>query len=199
VSLGRNLAPNFLPSILFNPFGDSFQFSPLILQMDVPWFNASGWTNTTAGDTGWSNEIIYTTPVFGGLKANLHYQFGEQAGKTGKNNIGGNVLYFNGPLALTAFYQKVKVNNPLDIPVGNVQPGGNIPLPSGQFAESQSAWFVGGSYDLTLAKLFATYQQTKHSDISFKDKTLQLGASIPVGNGAILASWARTNRSGDAV
>lgn len=198
VSLGRDLAPNFLPSILFNPFGDSFAFSPLILHMDVPWFNASGWTNTTAGDTGWSNEIIYTTPVFAGLKANLHYQFGEQAGQTGRNNIGANVLYFNGPLALTAFYQRVKVNNPLELSPGNVQPATNIPLPTGEFATRQSAWFLGASYEFTLAKLFATYQKTTQ-DIDLKDKTLQLGTSIPLGKGAILASWANTKRDGSAI
>ncbi|MFC5475876.1 porin [Paraherbaspirillum soli] len=198
VSLGRDLAPNFLPSILFNPFGDSFKLSPLILHMDVPWFNASGWTNSVAGDTGWSNEIIYTTPDFAGLKANLHYQFGEQAGNTGRNNIGANVLYFHGPLALTAYYQRVKVNNPLEQSPGNVQPATNIPLPGAQFAARQSAWFVGGSYDLTVAKLFATYDQTTH-DIDLKDKTLQLGTSIPLGSGAILASWANTKRQGAAI
>lgn len=198
ISLGRDLAPNFLPSILFNPFGDSFQLSPLILHMDVPWFNASGWTNTIAGDTGWSNEIIYTTPDIGGLKANFHYQFGEVAGKSGKNNVGANVLYFNGPLALTAFYQKVKVNNPLDLSANNVQPATNIPLLSGMTAARQTAWFVGGSYDFAVAKLFATYNQTAH-DIDFKDKTLQLGTSIPLGQGAILASWANTKRDGLAI
>jgi hypothetical protein len=36
VSLGRDVAPNFLPTILFNPFGDSFAFSPLIAHADVP-------------------------------------------------------------------------------------------------------------------------------------------------------------------
>ena len=198
VSLGRDLAPNFLPSILFNPFGDSFQLSPLILHMDVPWFNASGWTNSVAGDTGWSNEVIYTTPDFNGLKANFHYQFGEVAGNTGKNNIGANVLYFHGPLALTAYYQRVQVNNPLEFSPDNVQPATNIPLPSGMVAARQSNWFVGATYDFTVAKLFATYDQTSH-DIDLKDKTFQLGTSIPFGHGAILASWADTKRNGTAI
>lgn len=198
VTLGRGLAPNFLPSKIFNPFGDSFQLSPLILHMNVPWFNASGWTNTIAGDTGWSNEIIYTTPDMGGLTANLHYQFGEVAGKNSKNNVGGNLLYFNGPLALTAFYQKVKVNNPLEQSAGNVQPATNIPFASGISAARQTAWFVGGSYDFTVAKLFATYNQSSH-DVDLKDRTLQLGTSIPLGQGAILASWANTKRDGNVV
>ncbi|WP_019142541.1 porin [Noviherbaspirillum massiliense] len=204
VSLGRDLAPNFLPTILFNPFGDSFQFSPLILQADVPVaFNSTartGWTNSLAGDTGWSNEILYTTPNFGGLTANVHYQFGEVAGDTGKRNFGANVLYFGGPLALTAFYHNVKVNNPLAAPPGNVQPGPNsftFDLPSGLEAARQTAWMVGGSYDLTAVKLFATYGRTTH-DIDLSDKTLSLGASVPVGGGKVLAAWAQTRRDGAA-
>lgn len=198
VSLGRELAPHFLPTILFNPFGDSYQFAPLILHADVPLFNASGWTNSVAGDTGWSNSIRYQTPNFGGLTANVHYQFGEIAGSTGRNNIGVNALYFAGPLALTAFYHNVEINNPLNVPVGNVQPGGNIPLASGLFAARQSAWMVGGSYDLTAAKLFATYGQTSH-DIDLDDKTLSLGATVPAGPGKVQLAWAQTRRDGVAV
>lgn len=185
VSLGRNLAPNFLPTILFNPFGDSFVFSPLILHSDVPLFNASGWAGSLAGDTGWSNEILYTTPNFGGLTANIHYQFGEVAGDSGKHNVGANLLYFHGPLALTAFYHQVEVNNPLNTPVGNVGFG----------ATRQTAWMLGGSYDLKAAKLFATYGRTSH-DIDVQDKTVSLGASVPVGQGKILAGWAQTRRDG---
>src|SRR5450830_1683293 len=69
VSLGRNLSPNFLPVVIFNPFGDSFNFSPLVLHTWVSSgnFGARTWANSSAGDSGWSNEIIYTTPNFNGL------------------------------------------------------------------------------------------------------------------------------------
>ncbi|MGE5648939.1 porin [Noviherbaspirillum sp. UKPF54] len=187
VSLGRGLAPNFLPMILFNPFGDSFNFSPLVLQHQVPLFNADfskRFAASVAGDTGWSNQIKYTTPSFGGLTANLHYQFGEAAGNNGKNNVGANVLYFNGPLSLTAFYHKVKVNNPLDTP--------DLQTTNG-YGE-QKAWFVGGGYDFGVAKLYATYDKTTH-DIALEDKTASLGLSVPVGAGKILAGYAQTKRS----
>lgn len=191
ITLGRGLAPNFLPSILFNPFGDSFNFSPLILHMDVPLFNGTGWNSSIKADTGWSNEIIYTTPNFGGLTANLHYQFGEQAGSNSKNNIGGNLLYFNGPLSLTAFYENAQLTNP------------------GPVLQNQSkTWFVGGGYDLKVVKLFATYQKTSvDHDVVLTDpsrelKTYSLGASVPMGAGKILAAWAQTkatdNLGGDA-
>jgi predicted porin len=199
ISLGRELAPHFLPSILFNPFGDSYVFSPLLLHADIALFNASRWTNSIAGDTGWSNSIRYTTRDFGGLTANVHYQFGETAGDTGKNNIGVNLMYFAGPLALTAFYHDLEVNNPTDATPGNVQPGGNLPLPSTQFAARQKAWMLGGSYDFKAAKLFATYGQTSH-DIDLDDKTLSLGVTVPSsGPGKFLAAWAQTRRSGAAI
>jgi predicted porin len=201
ISLGRDLAPNFLPTILFNPFGDSFTFSPLILHADVPAFGAK-WTNTLAGDTGWSNELLYTTPSFGGLTANIHYQFGEVPGDTGTHNVGANALYFNGPLALTAFYHRVQVNNPLAAPAGNVQPGANvfggIAFPGNVVAARQTAWMLGGTYDFTAAKVFATYGKTTH-DIDVQDKTLSLGLSVPAGGGKVLAAWAQTKRDGAVV
>jgi predicted porin len=178
VSVGRGLAPNFLPTILFNPFGDSFTFSPLVLHGNVPLFNGTGWTGTTPSDTGWSNEIVYTTPDFSGLSANVHYQFGEVAGSSGPKNVGVNVLYFKGPFAATAFYERAEVTNPVSV----------------RFAtgDVKTAWMLGASYDFTIAKAFATYGQAKSDTLVPEAKTLSLGASVPLGAGKILVSTART-------
>jgi predicted porin len=192
VSVGRELAPQFLPTILFNSFGDSYTFSPLLLQMNVPNFGAN-WSSAATGDTGWSNSIRYTTPSFGGLTTNLHYQLGERAGDSGKNNIGANALYFNGPLALTAFYHKVEINNPIDATPNIVQTG-----PGGLIAAEQKAWMLGGSYDFKVAKLFATYGQTDHN-VDLEDKVASVGASVPLGSGKVLASYAQTKRSGATI
>jgi predicted porin len=189
LTMGRALAPNFLPMILFNPFGDSFTFAPLVLHMHVPLFNGTSWSNSVGGDTGWSNEVIYTTPTFGGATVNLHYQFGNTAGNTGKNNMGGNVLYFNGPLSLSAFYHRLKVNNPIDTPVGVVQSYGGLS------ASEQTAWLVAGGYDFKVVKLFGSFGQTSHN-VNLNDKTYSLGASIPAGPGKFMAAWAETKRSG---
>lgn len=186
VTLGRDLAPNFLPSIMFNPFGNSFTFSPLMLALH----SKVGWSSSIAGDTCWSNQVRYTTPTVAGLTANLHYQFGEQAAdKPGKHNVGANLLYANGPLSLTAFWDRVQLNNPLDSTPGNVK------AVAGRVASEQKAWFVGGAYDLKAVKLFATYNKMSH-DVDFGDKTVSAGASVPVGNGKILAGWAQTRRTG---
>ena len=180
VTIGRGLAPNFLPTVIFNPFGDSFTFSPLVLHANVPLFNGTGWTATTPADTGWSNEIIYSTPNMGGLSANLHYQLGEQAsntGNSGRKNVGLNALYFNGPFAATAFYEKAQLSNPA--------PAVFTPL------DTKTDWMLGGSYDAKVAKLFLTYGQAK-TDLTAKRKTTSVGATIPAGPGNVLLGYANT-------
>ncbi|AVO50217.1 porin [Melaminivora suipulveris] len=180
VRLGRWMAPNFLPSVLANPLGDSFTFSPLILHMNVPLFNGTGWGATTPSDTGWSNQIAYSTPDIGGFKANLQYQFGEQAGNNGKRNIGANFFYFGGPLLVTGFYERDQISNP------------------GQgtyFGTTKTDWMLGAAYDFNVAKPYLTYGQAKADNVPGHAKTLQVGVSAPIGAGKVLASWARTNVS----
>ena len=86
VGLGRDKAPNFLPTILLNPFGDSFTVSPLVLHANMSTVGWPAGNLTTPADTGWSNQITYTTPsgwqcrdrlLFGEkyLKENMEYEF----------------------------------------------------------------------------------------------------------------------------
>ncbi len=181
LTLGRALAPNFLPTILFNPFGDSFTFSPLVLHNNVGLFNGTGWTATTPSDTGWSNEILYTSPSFGGLTANVHYQLGEQLNDSGKKNVGVNLLYFGGPFAATAFYERDQISNP------------NTPAPFAS-ADTKTDWMLGASYDFQVAKAFATWGKSKSSVLVPKTTTVSLGVSVPVGGGRVLLGTARTER-----
>jgi predicted porin len=179
VTAGRGLAPNFLPTILFNPFGDSFTFSPLVLHNNVALFNGTGWTQTVPSDTGWSNELVYTTPSFGGLTANLHYQFGEQANDGGTHNAGLNLLYFHGPFAATAFYERDQVSNPVPARfTGN---------------DTRTDWMVGASWDFKVAKLSGTYGKADSDVLDQGTKTWSLGVSAPVGAGSLLAAYAHSN------
>ena len=158
VLLGRWMAPNFLPSVIGNPLGDSFEFSPLILHKNVPLFNASNWKATTPSDTGWSNQIVYSTPNIGGFKANLQYQFGEQPGDNGKKN-----------------------SNPA--------------VPNTYLGTTKKDWMLAAAYDFKAVKPYLSYGQTKADNSPDKAKTLQLGASAPLGGGSLLASWAKTELS----
>ncbi|HRP20239.1 MAG TPA: porin [Alicycliphilus sp.] len=181
VLLGRWMAPNFLPSVIGNPLGDSFEFSPLILHKNVPLFNASNWKATTPSDTGWSNQIVYSTPNIGGFKANLQYQFGEQPGDNGKKNIGANFFYFGGPLTVTGYYERDQISNPA--------------VPNTYLGTTKKDWMLAAAYDFKAVKPYLSYGQTKADNSPDKAKTLQLGASAPLGGGSLLASWAKTELS----
>ena len=184
VRLGRGMAPNFLPTILTNPFGDSFTISPLVLHANV---GTAAWGSanlTTPSDTGWSNQIVYSTPKFGGLQAYVHYQFGEKGGDSGKKNIGVNAMYFGGPLSLVAFYERAQISNPVSLAV----------MPT------KTDWMLGGTYNFEVAKLYATYGQAKVKDLDRKNSTYSLGLDVPVSSaGTIKAALARTKAEIGAV
>jgi len=186
VTLGRSKAPNFLPTIMFNPMGDSHTFSPLVLHASVPLgaFNARYWLGSVPSDTGWSNQVTYSTPTFGGLKGNLHYQFGEIEGKNSKHNIGFNVFYAAGPLGLTAFWERDQVSNP------------NTPV---AFADTRTDWMLGGTYDAGVAKAFLTYGEVSSDAAGSADKkTTSVGVSAPIGSGKLMAAYATSKISAGA-
>ncbi len=183
VTLGRGKAPNFLPTIMFNPMGDSFTFSPLVLHSDINLFNASGWTRTVPSDTGWSNQITYSTPTFAGLKGNVHYQLGEQGAgvNDGKNNVGFNAFYSAGPFGLTAYWEKVEILNP----------GGTVAINATK-PYAHTDWMIGATYDAGVAKVFATAGKASSDDNTFDKQTTSLGVSAPLGAGKLLAAVAYT-------
>jgi len=174
VMLGRGLAPNFLPTVAFNPLGDSFAFSPLVLHNNV---NLAGrFTRNNPSDTGWSKEILYTTPDIAGLKANIHYQV---SGLSGKKDVGGNLMYFRGPIGFTAYYERDQTFNPTVSAFGD--------------GSTKTVWMLGGSYDAKVVKGFATYGQSKTDLSSLKQKTFSLGASVPTGDaGKVLVGYANS-------
>jgi predicted porin len=167
--LGRNTTPLFVSTLIFNAIGDSFGFSPSIRQLFTPSTGLAFF-----GDTGWNNSILYNSPSLGGVTINLAANLGEgAAGATGKN-IGGNVLYFGGPIAATAAFQQVK--------------NGAFGTPAGW--KSQDTFQLGVSYDLNVAKVFGQYGRVKTKATADTQTTLYgIGASVPIGAGKVLAQY----------
>ncbi|UGQ47453.1 porin [Massilia endophytica] len=199
VMVGRFGAPSFLPALQFNPFGDSFQFSPLILHTYVPSgpVGARTWAATTAGDSGWSNQVSYATPVYKGLQANFFFQPGETGKPDGPKNYGANAFYNNGPLGLTMVYTHVGVSNPLS--GAAILDATAAPVNYGSIT-SQNGYFVGARYDFKVVKAYATYRHNSNDAAggkSMDDHTYTLSVSVPTSAaGAVLASYADTERSG---
>jgi predicted porin len=174
IKLGRQGPPLFVSTLLFNAFGDSFGFSPAIRQ----WYSAPYGT-PLVGDSGWNNAIGYSIPSIGGLSATVLIAAGEGAATSKGKNVGANVLYFAGPVALTAAWQDVKSQGVLGQSIATF-PG---------FA-SQTSYQVGGSFDAGVVKLFAQYGKIKTD--ATKDVTTtnyNVGAKVPMGAGALMAQY----------
>jgi predicted porin len=180
VKLGRQGPALFVSTLLFNALSDSFGYSPAIRQ----WYN-SPYGTPLIGDSGWNNAIGYTTPGFGGLTATVQVQASEGASNAKGKNIGGHVLYFGGPVALTAAWQSVKAQGTLGQAISTF-PG---------FSE-QTAYQVGGSFDAGMVKLFAQYGEIETKATStVKSKIMNVSAKVPLGGGALLAEYGNSKIS----
>lgn len=178
VTAGRNASLYFLSAISFNPFGDSFSFSPMVLMS----FGGGG----VYGDTGWSDSIVYTTPTMGGFTSGVAYAFGEKEGDTGTNKIAANTFYKAGDFGFTAAVQKIS----------GPQPGATgLPLD-----DSQTDAIVGVSYAMGANTFYAQYQMMS-DDLAAGDidrDTFVLSASIAAGKGSIYLGFGLTKTSTDA-
>lgn len=177
--LGRMGPPLFVSTLLFNAWGDSFGYSPAIRQ-----YYSLPHGTPLVGDSGWNNGVGYTTPTFGGLTGTVLVAAGEGGVNSRGPNVGAHLLYFGGPLALTVAWQDVQTQGTLGRPI-SAFPG----------FDKQTAWQVGGSYDLKSVKLSAQYGQIETSALADVDTTnWHFSASVPLGGGAILATYGESER-----
>ncbi len=192
VTAGRLTTPLFVSTILFNPFIDSYEFSPMVWHtyLGLGTFPTYSTDQGVTGDSGWSNAVEYASPNFNGLTATAMYALGNTT-QNGAKKWSGQVLYFHGPFAATAVYQYVNFNNsPSDL--GSLAASGVPGL------KSQSVAQAGVSYDLKYVKFFGQYMYTydQQTISSWHVNTAQGGASIPVGPGTVMASYAYSRDGG---
>jgi predicted porin len=175
VRMGRQENPSFLPTILFNAYGDSSTYSPL---WHATYFGGNNPPSTAIyNDTAWDSAVSYSTPSIAGLTVT---GIGSH-GATGGTNSGANALYFNGALAASAYYQRTEINSQGSFQTNlyaNAKPG--------------DAYGAGVSYDAVVAKVFATYGETKDTSQTMSSKTSQVSTAIPLGKGSVLAEYAST-------
>ena len=177
VKVGRIAAAHFISAISFNPFGDSFAFSPMILMS----YGGGG----LYGDTGWSDSLAYTTPDLNGFSSTLAYAFGEKQGDNSTNKMAANAFYKTGNFGFTAALQKIS--------------GGQTGATGLGPDESQTTSLIGASYAIGNSTIFAQYQLMQ-DDLDTADidrDTLVLSASIPAGPGAIYLGYGFTTTSMD--
>ena len=177
VKIGRQTATMFVSSLIFNPFGDSFGFSPTIRHY---------YTSALVGDSGWSNALSYTTPNMGGLTGTVQMSLGEGAAKSVGKNFAASALYFSGPFAATAAWQKVKSDYDLRFST-TLAPG---------FVD-QTAYQFGASYNFGPVKAFGQFGKVEtDAAADTTAKIYQAGASVPLGAGKFLASYGNLKYTG---
>ncbi len=185
VTAGRHTTQYFVSTVITNPFGDSFGYSPMILHT----FGTSlgtglgindARTSFIRNDSGWSNAVAYTSPNLGGLTAAAMYSTAsgsndqEDPVHTSRGKAySGQLVYRSGPLVATAVYQDINING---------------------IDQKQKAWLLGGAYDLQIVRLFAQLQDIRSTLTAGKDRdsSWQLGATVPFGSHSLRASYART-------
>lgn len=129
-------------TITFNPFSNSFVFSPIVLHSYVGVDGQGVFGN--AGE--WWNSGYYASPSFNGLIGRAMYSFGNEPGHLGQNTWAGQVSYSNGGFATSVVYQQIKYSlNAGDL--GTVLPG----------LTTQSVVNLGVSYDYPLPKRTDVY------------------------------------------
>jgi predicted porin len=97
VAFGRITTSLFVQTLLFNPFGDSYGFSPSVRH----WFTSG----TTTGDSAWSDSVRYGSPRIGGFVFTLHGAAGEG---NGGRNASASAQYASGPFGAAGVWQAVK-------------------------------------------------------------------------------------------
>ena len=160
VTIGRNTTPFFVTTLSFNPFGDSFGYSSSIRH-----YFTSG---TLSGDSGWSDSVLYTSPKFGGATLQLFAAAGE-AGSNGRNH-GVNLRWGAGAFDSALSWQDVKKDGATAV------------------ADTKS-WQAAATYDFGAAKLFGQFGKVDNRTSGNEYDIAGLGASVPVGNGKVLAQW----------
>lgn len=128
------------------------------------------------------NALVYTTPNFSGLKGDLMYVFGEQAGSTSaRRQAQAAFSYANGPINAQFVYHDGN-----GVARSAALGGGTVDVKTA---------FLGGTYDFGIAKAHLAFADTKTEAgvTEVKNRNFLVGASAKVGPGTVLASWIRND------
>ena len=158
--LGRDADAAVAGDRLFNPFGESFGFSPSIRQ----YFGGA-----VLGDTRWNNSIAYTNnPQATTAARHLRRPTPTRTTPSGSNghNLGLSVAYISGPFAATAVGERVR---------NSAQP-----LPAGFDHQSVAASSARPTTSSSSAST-ARPAGSRPGDRDSQTDLYQLGAAVPFG------------------
>ena len=170
LKLGRQFTPLYEAYGAIDPFANGFAA------------NINNFFGTTAWNASYyqrmSSAANYSTPNFGGFRAELAYGFGGVAGSiAAQSQFGASLRYANGPLILTYAYHHA---NAEALQVSTDQPAIDLP--------SFKTNFIGATVDLGSVKLHAAIDQNQQGDV-FKARDYLIGLTVPFGANAVFADY----------
>ncbi len=193
VALGRQYAPGFNATAN----NDALEATDMSIQSDLSVY--AGNAITPNSPARYNNAISYTSNNLAGFTASAIYGFGESS-IGGYNNAsvydnsqyGLGLNYANGPINVDAVWQ-----SRISLALPNLDPS-NPPPPYKVPGSSKSIneWYVGGSYDFTVVKLYASYQALDNNNKIFvngieKNDIWTVGLSAPIGTGTLGLSYGK--------
>jgi predicted porin len=180
IRIGQMETLGYISGVKWNPFGEAAINPTTRVFYSTDYYARS-----------WSNAIAYYLRVDGLIVAVQHAPKNDSTTGAGGAKTTAALSYTAGPFSGSIGYETNKDN----VALSTTSPVGAAP------AEAKS-WALHGSYDFGVAKLFAEYGSGKLDRVTagqqdVKSKGYQLGASVPVGNGAFLASFAKGEQKAD--
>jgi predicted porin len=174
--IGRNVTPLYLTTITFNPFGESFGFSPSTRQY---------FAGAVLGDRSWNNSISYVNNPRDPLR--VHFAANAREDKAGVqdngHNLGISFSYLSGPFAVALAMEKVQ-NSALALPAG---------------FDQQTAIQASATYDFKLVRLYGQLGRVKTDATTDTRHVLwQLGAAVPIANSLILVAYGSSQAKTDS-
>ena len=119
------------------------------------------------GGSVWQNSIQYQSPTINGFSGTLSAALKEASG--GDNSYGASLYYSSGPLAAGLAYQNWRVGT-----------------------SRQNTYLLGASYDFSALKLYGQFGRVNGIAHGDDQRYGQIGARVPAGPGAFLASFGHT-------
>jgi predicted porin len=198
--LGRISTGNFLNFIRSNSYGDSSVFGPAFLHT---WIAAIGQGTQflSAGapptkraltgalgttDSAWNNSVAYVSPKLGDTVLQVQWAPGEADGVGAR--LGASVFYSQGPLTLGLATEQIGANS---VPASG---------PAAAVINHQATWNLSAAYALGFGRVSAGLITTQRDYTSVVDdsiRTAQLGVTIPLGAGSVMAQVANSSQSPD--
>ena len=169
--IGRTPTPLWLALTSFNPFGESFGFSPTVRQ----YFGGSLPGSSMLGDTRWNNSVWYTNNPRDPLRVVLSFNADETTpNHSNGHNLGLSVSYITGPFAATL--------------VGETIRNSSQPLPPG--FDRQIVLHGGATYDFQFVRVYGQAGRFKtDATDDTRATSYQLGLAVPFGNSLIMAAY----------